>query len=160
VLVLTGFVLWAPVLSLLPASSRPSALGRAGYLIVQSIVPAFLAFVWIFARHPLYPALAHTQVAGMSPLLDQQVAGFVAKFGTIAGLWTVAFVILNRAQHTSATGGDPDPLTWADVERHLERAERRERRSRSAWLPVAGSGSNPRPAPEPDDAPDRPPEGG
>lgn len=150
VLVAAGFVLWAPVLSLIPGSSRPSALGRAAYLIVQSIVPSFLAIVWIFARHPLYPALARTApIAGVSPLLDQQLAGFVAKFGTIAALWTVAFVVLTRAQHTVATGGDPDPLTWADVERHLQRAERAERRSRSAWLPPVA-------ADPPKGIPDRP----
>ena len=55
-----GFVLWAPVLSRLPGAPRISALGRGGYLIVQSIVPSFLSIVWIFARHPLYPAYANT----------------------------------------------------------------------------------------------------
>jgi putative membrane protein len=133
-LLAAGFVLWTPVLTELPGTDRPSALGRAGYLIVQSIVPSFLAVVWIFARHPLYPHFATgPQLLGVSPVMDQQVAGFVAKFTTIAVLWTVAFVSLTRAQHAAASGGDPDPLLWSDVERHLERAERRERRS--AWLP-------------------------
>jgi cytochrome c oxidase assembly factor CtaG len=133
-LLAAGFVLWTPVLTELPGTHRPSALGRAGYLMVQSIVPSFLAVVWIFARHPLYPHFATgPQLMGVSPVMDQQVAGFVAKFTTIAVLWTVAFVSLTRAQHTAAGGGDPDPLLWSDVERHLERAERRERRK--AWLP-------------------------
>jgi cytochrome c oxidase assembly factor CtaG len=129
-----GVVLWAPVLTELPATDRPSALGRAGYLIVQSIMPSFLAIIWIFARHPLYPHFGHGPVLfGVGPVLDQQIAGFVAKFTTIAVLWTVAFVSLSRAQHTVSTGGDPDPLRWSDVERHLERAERRDRRS--PWMP-------------------------
>ncbi len=129
-----GFVLWTPVLTELPGTDRPSALGRTAYLIVQSIVPSFLAVVWIFARHPLYPHYASgPHLLGVSPVLDQQVAGFVAKFTTIAVLWTVAFVSLSRAQHAAASGGDPDPLLWADVERHLERAERAERRR--VWLP-------------------------
>ena len=133
-LLAAGFVLWTPVLTELPGTDRPSALGRAGYLIVQSIVPSFLAVVWIFARHPLYPHFATgPHLMGVSPVMDQQVAGFVAKFTTIAVLWTVAFVSLTRAQHAVASGGDPDPLLWSDVERHLERAERRERRR--AWLP-------------------------
>ena len=34
----------------------------------------------------------------MTPLLDQQLAGFVAKLSTIAVLWSVAFVIMTRAQ--------------------------------------------------------------
>jgi cytochrome c oxidase assembly factor CtaG len=132
-----GLVLWTPVLTELPGTDRPSALGRAGYLIVQSIVPSFLAVVWIFARHPLYPHFAEgPRLLAVSPLMDQQVAGFVAKFATIGVLWTVAFVSLTRAQHLVSSGRDPDPLLWSDVERHLQRAERRERR-RGVWLPPA-----------------------
>ena len=94
----SGFVLWAPVLTELPGAPRLSALGRGGYLIVQSIVPSFLSIVWIFARHSLYPTFTHAgTVVGMSSLLDQQLAGFLAKLSTIAVLWTVAFVIMTRA---------------------------------------------------------------
>jgi putative membrane protein len=143
-----GFVLWTPVLTELPGTDRPSALGRAGYLIVQSIVPSFLAIVWIFARHPLYPHFAQgPRLLNVSPVLDQQLAGFVAKFATIAVLWTVAFVSLTRAQQAVSTGRDPDPLLWSDVERHIERAERRERRR--SWLPPSY-----RDAPEPSELPD------
>lgn len=151
-----GVVLWAPVLTELPATDRPSALGRAGYLIVQSIVPSFLAIIWIFARHPLYSHFARGPVLlGVGPVLDQQIAGFVAKFTTIAVLWTVAFVSLSRAQHTVSTGGDPDPLRWSDVERHLERAERRDRRS--AWLPPRYREPPPIEAPSESDDPGWPP---
>ena len=125
VVLASGFVLWAPVLTELPGTPRLSALGRGGYLIVQSIVPSFLSIVWIFARHPLYPSFTYPgTVVGMNPLLDQELAGFLAKLSTIAVLWTVAFVIMTRAQASE----DPDPLVWSDVEREIERAERRERR--------------------------------
>jgi cytochrome c oxidase assembly factor CtaG len=123
-----GFVLWAPVLTRLPGAPRLSALGRGGYLIVQSIVPSFLSIVWIFAKRSLYPTYAHRgPLVGMSPILDQQVAGFLAKLTTIAVLWTVAFVIMSRGQ---VLGGveDDGTLTWSDVEREIERAERRDRR--------------------------------
>jgi cytochrome c oxidase assembly factor CtaG len=124
-----GFVLWAPVLHELPGAPKLSALGRGGYLIVQSIVPSFLSIVWIFARHPLYPAYAHSgKVADLSPLLDQQLSGFVAKLGTIAVLWTVAFVVMTRAETADRAGRDAEPLMWSDVEREIERADRRERR--------------------------------
>ncbi|HTU38097.1 MAG TPA: cytochrome c oxidase assembly protein [Acidimicrobiales bacterium] len=124
----SGFVLWAPVLTELPGAQRLSALGRGGYLIVQSIVPSFLSIVWIFARHSLYPPYAHRgTVVGLSPLLDQQLAGFLAKLSTIAVLWTVAFVIMTRAQAPDVAGRD-EPLMWSDVEREIERADRRERR--------------------------------
>jgi len=147
-LLLAGVVLWTPVLSELPGTDRPSALGRAGYLIIQSIVPSFLAIVWIFARRPLYPHFAvGPNLLGVSPVLDQQLAGFVAKFATITVLWTVAFVSLSRAQRAISTGRDPDPLRWSDVERHFERAERRERRR--PWLPPTYR--DPPPAPDDDD---------
>ncbi len=131
VVLASGFVLWAPVLTEFPGAPRLSALGRGGYLIVQSIVPSFLSIVWIFARHSLYPTFSHSgTVAGMTPLLDQQLAGFVAKLGTIAVLWTVAFVIMTRAQATEDGGRDTDPLLWSDVQREIERADRRRRRPR------------------------------
>ncbi len=129
VVLASGFVLWAPVLTELPGAPRLSALGRGGYLIVQSIVPSFLSIVWIFARRSLYPTFSHDgTVAGMSPLLDQQLAGFLAKLSTIAVLWTVAFVIMTRAQSAEDTGADAEPLMWSDVEREIERADRRQRR--------------------------------
>ncbi len=128
VVLATGFVLWIPVLLRLPGTPRLSALGRTGYLIVQSIVPSFLAVVWIFARHPLYSAYAdHGRVLGLTPLADQQASGFLAKFGTIAVLWTVAFVIITRAQHPGPDA-EEEPLTWADVERRLQRVARYESR--------------------------------
>jgi cytochrome c oxidase assembly factor CtaG len=135
----SGFVLWAPVLTELPGAQRLSALGRGGYLIVQSIVPSFLSIVWIFARHSLYPTFTHTgTVAGMTPLLDQELAGFLAKLSTIAVLWTAAFVIMTRAQADETAGRDAAPLVWSDVEREIERADRRDRRQGSAGSPPPG----------------------
>ena len=132
----SGFVLWAPVLTELPGTQRLSALGRGGYLIVQSIVPSFLSIVWIFARHPLYAPFSYPgKVAGMTPLLDQELAGFLAKLSTIAVLWTGAFVIMTRAQSAGSAGGDTDPLVWSDVEREIQRADRRDRRQ--PWWPGA-----------------------
>jgi len=128
VVLVGGFVLWAPVLSRLPGAPRISALGRGGYLIVQSIVPSFLSIVWIFARHSLYAPYAHRgTLLGMSPVLDQQVAGFIAKLSTIFVLWTVAYVIMNRGQVFAGSDDDDGTLVWSDVEREIERAERRER---------------------------------
>jgi cytochrome c oxidase assembly factor CtaG len=133
----SGFVLWAPVLTELPGAQRLSSLGRGGYLIVQSIVPSFLSIVWIFARHPLYPTFTYKgRVADMSPLLDQELAGFLAKLSTIAVLWTVAFVIMTRA---GSAGEDTDPLVWSDVEREIQRADRRDRRHGWPGPPAAGS---------------------
>ena len=141
VVLASGFVLWAPVLTELPGAPRLSAPGRGAYLIVQSVVPAFLSFVWIFARHPLYPTFTHAgKVLALSPLLDQQLSGFLAKLSTIAVLWTVAFVVMTRAEDSDRAGTDADPLLWSDVQRELERADRRARRQgRWPGPPAAGS---------------------
>lgn len=127
-LVLAGVVLWAPILRRLPGTPRLSPLGCAAYLIVQSIVPSFLSVVWVLSRHPLYPVYAHApRLWGVAPLTDQIVAGFVAKLTTIAVLWTVAFVIVTRADHRGDLEESTE-LRWADVEREFERAERRRNR--------------------------------
>jgi cytochrome c oxidase assembly factor CtaG len=130
VLLGAGFVLWLPVLPVLPAAPRRNAILNAAYLVAQSIVPSFLSLVWIFARHPLYRAFAGTPALVFHPLTNQQIAGFVAKLGTIVVLWSVAFVLLRRAPHDEADSPQPTPLTWIDVERSLERAERYELRAR------------------------------
>lgn len=132
VLIGSGLVLWSPVLHPVPGTEPLSALGQAGYLVVQSILPSFLSIVWIFARHPLYPAYAHHgRVLGLSPVLDQQLSGFEAKLLTIFVLWAVAFVIVARAERRSEADENGEPLTWADVERQLERVARSERRHAS-----------------------------
>jgi putative membrane protein len=136
-LVVAGMVLWAPVLGHIPGAHHPAAIGLAAYLFVQSILPSFPAVIFVFARHPLYPAFADSHRAiGLSALNDQQLAGVVAKVATLPVLWVVAWITLARAERARNEGGDEDtrPLTWAEVERHLERAERAERRQ-------AGQGS-------------------
>jgi len=131
VVLLSGFVLWAPVLTELPGVKPLSAVGRGAYLIVQSIVPSFLSVVWIFARRPLYASYDHREtVLGMSSVLDQQLAGFLAKLCTIAVLWTVAFSLMMRSHDPTGGDDDPEPLLWSDVEREIQRADRRDLRTR------------------------------
>jgi cytochrome c oxidase assembly factor CtaG len=152
-----GIVLWMPVLRPVPGTGTTSPLGRAGYLVVQSIVPSFLSFVWIFARHPLYPPYAHSgRILLLTALTDQELSGFVAKLGAIFVLWTVAFVVVTKAERVVQLGGDPEPLTWADVERQLERVARRERRGAGPPMdvgtirrPAGGSGPHPDRGPAP-----------
>jgi putative membrane protein len=132
-LLLAGFLLWVPVLGRVPGARRASPVGRAAYLIVQSLLPNFPSVVFVFSRHPLYAAYAHAHLAiGLSALNDQQVAGIVAKVATLPVLWTAAWLALSRAERAERFGLDEEPLTWVEVERDLERTERAERRSRSA----------------------------
>jgi putative membrane protein len=133
VLVVAGFVLWVPALGRVPGARRQSPVGRAVYLVVQSVLPNFPAVVFVFSRHPLYAAFAHAHRAiALSALNDQQLAGIVAKVGTLPVLWTAAWRALSRAEKAERLGVDEEPLTWTEVERALERSERAERRADSA----------------------------
>jgi putative membrane protein len=128
-LLVAGVVLWAPVLRHIPGVHRTIPVGLAAYLFVQSVVPTFPAIIFVFARHPLYPTYSGGHLAfGMSPLVDQQLAGVVAKVGTLPVLWSAAWAALMRAQRVEDDNEDSEPLTWAEVERELERAARAERK--------------------------------
>lgn len=119
-----GVVLWVPALGVVPGARHLSPVGRAGYLMASSVVVTVLSFVWIFLRHPIYPGLQHQeQVLHISPLLDQQLAGFVAKIGAYVPMWIVAYVIFRRAE-AEGRPSEESPLYWMDVERHLLRADR------------------------------------
>jgi putative membrane protein len=124
-----GVVLWLPALGVLPGARRLSPAARAGYVFASAVVVTSLSFVWIFSRHSLYPAL-HYQHAllHMSPLLDQQLAGFIAKLGCYLPMWAVAFTIFFHSEER----GQPieeTPLHWADVERQLLRVDRERERA-------------------------------
>ena len=118
-----GLLLWLPVIHVVPGTRVLSPIARAGYVFASSIVVTSLSIVWIFARHPLYPALHHQERLHLSALLDQQVAGFVAKLGAYAPMWAIAFVIFSRADRDAAPVEEA-PLYWADVQRELLRVDR------------------------------------
>jgi len=149
-LLLAGAVLWGPVLRHIPGAHRTVPVAVAAYLFIQSVIPTFPAIIYVFARHPLYDAFRNVHVAlGISPLVDQQLAGVVAKVATLPVLWSAAWVALMRAQRVEnavADGDDGEPLTWAEVERQLERAERAERRGRAPKMRRRHGWAIPRPA--------------
>jgi cytochrome c oxidase assembly factor CtaG len=124
-----GVILWIPALGVMPGAKRLSPIGRAGFVFVASLVITSLSFVWIFARHSLYPGLHHQRsLLHMTPLFDQQLAGFVAKLGSYLPMWAVAFVIFSRADD-AGVAVEETPLHWADVERQLLRIDRVRARS-------------------------------
>ena len=129
VVMFVGLVLWIPALGVLPGVKRLSPVARAGYVFASSLVVTSLSFVWIFSRHSLYPALHHQHaLLHMTPLFDQQLAGFVAKFCCYAPMWAVAFTIFSRAEEQGAST-EETPLHWADVERQLLRVDRQRERA-------------------------------
>ena len=133
-----GLVMWTPALATSPVSHGLSRSVRAGYLIIQSIVPSFASLVFIFDRNPVYEVFrAAPRSIGLTPLVDQQLAGAFAKLVGLAVMLGAAGAILLRS------GGDevedevdrsgsapaealPDFLTWADVEEELRRVGFRE----------------------------------
>lgn len=127
VTIATGFIMWIPVIDRAPGIVHLSRPGKAVYLFAQSIAPTFLSFAWIFAAHPLYSSL-HGQRAAvwMSPLAEQQAAAYLSKLGTFGVLWTVAFIEFFHADEYEDI--EESSLRWSDVERELERADRRRRR--------------------------------
>ncbi len=121
-----GLVLWIPVLGRIPGILRLKPVVRFGYLVAQAVVPAFLSFIFIFSRRPLYREFSRSHAAiGLRPLNDQQVAGFVSKLSMLFVLLIVGAVVLARAPRTEEEFAVDDPLVWADVERQFERADRR-----------------------------------
>jgi len=121
-----GIVLWLPVMGRIPGIPRPRPMIRAVYLVAQSVVPVFLSFLYILATRPLYASYSRSvDVVGLRPLNDQQVAGFVSKLSFVLVLLAVAGVVLAQAPDTDDDLGPEDPLSWADVERHFERVDRR-----------------------------------
>lgn len=124
-----GFVLWLPALGVLPGAKRLSPAARAGYIFASALVVTSLSFVWIFSQHPLYPALHHQYaLLHITPLFDQQLAGFVAKLGCYIPMWAVAFTIFFHAEERG-TPIEETPLHWADVERQLLRVDRQRERA-------------------------------
>ncbi len=125
-----GVVLWIPALGVMPGARLLSPVGRAAFIFISSLVVTSLSFVWIFARHSLYPSLHDQQsLLHITPLLDQQLAGFVAKIGSYLPMWAVAFTIFSRADE-AGVAVEESPLHLADVERQLLRVDRRRVRSR------------------------------
>jgi cytochrome c oxidase assembly factor CtaG len=126
---LSGFLLWIPSLAIIPGARRLSPAGRAGFIFVSSLVVTSLSFVWIFSVHSLYPGLHNQQeLLNMTPIFDQQLAGFVAKLGCYLPMWVVAFRIFFHAEDEGIPV-EESPLQWADVERKMLRIDRQRERA-------------------------------
>ena len=105
-LLLAGAVLWGPVLRHIPGAHRTVPVGVAAYLFIQSVIPTFPAIIYVFARHPLYETFSNVRVAfGISRLVDQQLAGVVAKVATLPVLWSAAWVALDARPARRERGG-------------------------------------------------------
>lgn len=119
-------LMWSTGLNLLPGLRKLSSVGRVLFFFLQSLVPTFPAVVLLFAKRPLYPPyFFEHKYLGLSPVTDQQLSGGLVKFITIAVFWSVAGVILARANKDEELGLDNEELTWDDVEREFQRSDAR-----------------------------------
>ena len=140
-LLAAGIVMWTPVLGTTPVSHGLRRTVRAGYLIIQSIVPSFASLVFIFDRAPIYDVFRTApRTIGITPLVDQQLAGALAKIVGLAVMLGAAGAILLRSDtepepepsgptDAPVDGGPdslPDVLTWDHVEQELRRVGFRE----------------------------------
>lgn len=81
-LVGSAFLMWIPVLSPTERLPRLSPAGSMVYLLAQAVLPMFLASFLSLARLPLFlPYAARPGFFGVSPLLDQKIAGAVMGAG-------------------------------------------------------------------------------
>ena len=82
---------------------------------------------WQFVGAPDLSGLSKTPIFlqwQVYPAMDVD-SGFVSKLSFLISLLTVAAVILSQAPDTDDDFGPEDPLVWADIERHFERADRK-----------------------------------
>ena len=140
-LLLGGAVLWGPVLRHIPGAHRTVPVAVAAYLFIQSVVPTFPAIIYVFARHPLYDAFRNVRVAfGISPHRGPAAGRGGGQGGDapgavergVGGPGASPARRERRGRARRDNGDDGEPLTWAEVERQLERADRAERKGRSA----------------------------
>ena len=123
-MLIAGLVLFQPILDKVPGLPKMSPLGKVGYLVAQSVAPTFLSFAWIIANRALYSSFTdQRRVLHISPLADQQAAGYIAKLGTFSVLWTIAYIKFSKMPNDETA--EQSELRWIDVERSLDRAERR-----------------------------------
>jgi putative membrane protein len=95
---LSGFLLWTPLVSPLRELRHPSAAVKCIYLFLASgAIPMLPGGILTFASFPLYQTYELApRVWGLSADNDQQLAGILMKIGNIPIVWAVIFVIFVR----------------------------------------------------------------
>jgi len=114
-LMVTGGLMWWPVIGPIPDTPKMPPFMAMGYLFIQSLVPTIPASFLTFADRPLYTIYeTFPRLWGIDAHTDQVVSGLIMKVGGGIILWTVITVIFFK---------------WASEE---ERADRQARPRLSA----------------------------
>lgn len=117
-------LVWMPILRILPGVRQLSTAGRLAFVFVLSLVPSVPSIILIFAKRALYPTYIHSAL-GIGPVGDQELSGALAKIISLAVFWGIAVAILLKTNKDEELGLDPDPITWDDVQRELDRSSKR-----------------------------------
>ena len=93
----SGLILWGPVIDPVPEYRARSAAGKIVYLFMAAaLVPMIPGGFMAFAPHPLYETYEMAPRVGLSALHDQQLAGVLMKIGNVPVIWAVMGVIWFR----------------------------------------------------------------
>ncbi len=124
VLMVSGILMWLPVVSPLREIPRLRPPLQMLYLFLQTVVPTVPASFLTFGKKPLYPIYeTFPRLWGIGALNDQLFAGLIMKVGGGFYLWIVIAVIFFRwySKEESSQQEYGDVLLWDDVERELAR---------------------------------------
>jgi putative membrane protein len=119
----SGFILWTPIISPLPEARASSAPIKLVYLFAAAaLMPMIPGGFLTFASQPLYSTYELApRLAGIDALNDQQTAGVLMKVGNLPVIWTVMAVIwfrwYKRESDPAGRAIVRDPVTGAPLRR-------------------------------------------
>ena len=123
--VMLSLLMWMPVVGPFP-ELQMTAIGKAVYLFLMSLVPTIPAAWLTFANGSVYKAYDHpVRVWGLSVASDQQMAGAIMKLGGGVFLWVIIIFLFFRrfaAGYMTSNSYKRTTLTTEDVEREFANA--------------------------------------
>ncbi|HZJ26655.1 MAG TPA: cytochrome c oxidase assembly protein [Acidimicrobiia bacterium] len=121
VLLVSGLIVWLPVLSPLPEIPRLAPIGRMVFLFLQSLVPTIPASFLTFGETPLYRVYERLpHIWGATTLVDQRIAGLLLKLGAGLVLWAVITIVFFRWANDEERADRPaGPPGWQDLGQQL-----------------------------------------
>lgn len=107
---LSGWLLWMPVLGPSVEHQMPSLIGRMIYLFLAAqLFPMIPGGFLTFAEAPLYSTYELAPRVGLSALGDQQLAGAIMKVGSLPVIWSVILVLWVRWSSLETGGVNAKP---------------------------------------------------
>jgi putative membrane protein len=118
-IVLSGYVMWWPIVSPMPDLPPLAPPMQMLYLFVQSLAPTIPASFLTFGQEPLYPVYAtFPRIWEIPALTDQLIAGLIMKIVGGAILWVVIATVFFRWANREQREGW-DAVQWQRMEREL-----------------------------------------